>query len=168
MSRNLSNVSDIAEEKTNIPGTKSPILTIRPKDGTGIVIDGMVGNGEQPGFPLYGGLYAQDGSEMPLGTELALQFESPGDDDPQTVTHPFSNIRPYRTLSINEQTNDEQVDAVKHVIKGSEQALAEGEMPRIAVGHLDELHVVATSGKQVDWSHPDTRLSFDKSAVTEV
>lgn len=168
MSRNLSNTSDIATERENIPGVKSPILTIQPEDGRAIVIDGMVANGEDKGFPLFGTLMAQDGSEMPLDTLLAFQFESPGDDDPRTITHPYSNIRPYRTLDVDQQTSTEYVDAVKHVIKGTEQALAEGEMPQIAVGHLDHLHIVAESDKQVDWSHPDTRLYFDKSAVTEV
>jgi hypothetical protein len=168
MPANLSNTSEIAEEKTNIPGTKSPILSIQPEDGTGLIIDGMVENGEAKGFPLYGKLFAKDGSEMPLDTDLAFQFESPGDDDPTTVTYPFSNIRPYRTLDVDQQMNDEQVDAVKHVIKRSEQALAEGNMPQIAIGHLDTLHVVAESGKTVDWDHPDTRLYLDPKAVTEV
>lgn len=168
MPRELSNVSDIATEKQNTPGQKDPILTIQPKDGTGIVIQGMVETGSAKGFPLYGKFYDTNGNPLPLDTELSFRFERPGDDDPTTVTFPLSNIRPYRTLSIDEQQDAEKVDAVKHVIKGTKDALAQGEMPRIGIGHLDKLHLTALSSKQIDWGHPQTAVYFDRNAVEEV
>jgi hypothetical protein len=168
MPRELSNVSDIATEHENIAGRESAILTIQPKDGRAVVINGMVDNGESKGFPVFAKLVAQDGEPMPLETNLAWQFESPGDDDPTTVTFPLTNIRAYRTLSIEDQQNNENIDAVKHVIKGTDAALAEGTMPQIAVGHLDELSLVAESEKVIDWDHPDTRVYIGRHAVTEV
>jgi len=168
MVRELSNASGEATEHENIAGRESEILTIQPDDGTGLVIDGMVNQGSEKGVPIYGKFYAQDGNPMPLDTTLAWKFEAPGDDDATTVTFPISNIRPYRTLSISEQQNEENIDAVKHVIKGTDQALANNEMPRVAVGHLDELSLVATSEKVINWDHPDTRVYIDRNAVTEV
>lgn len=168
MVRELSNASAIATEKQNIAGRESEILVIQPEDGTGIVINGMVNQGTEKGVPVYGTFYAQDGSEMPLDTTLAWKFEAPGDDDPTTVTFPISNIRPYRTMSIKEQQNEENIDAVKHVIKGTNQALANDKMPQIGIGHLDELSLVAESSKVIDWTHPDTRVYLDRNAVTEV
>lgn len=168
MPRELSNASDVATEHENVAGRESEILTIQPDEGTGLVVDGMVAKGSEKGLPIFGKFYAQDGSEMPLDTTLAWQFEAPGDDDPTTVTFPFSNIRPYRTMSIKEQQNAENIDAVKHVLKGTDRALANDEMPQVAVGHLDELRLVAESSKVIDWSHPDTRVYLYKNAVTEV
>lgn len=168
MVRELSNASDEATEHQNVPGRESEILTIQPDDGTGLVIKGMVNKGAEKGVPIYGTFYAQDGNPMPLDTTLAWKFEAPGDDDPTTVTFPLSNIRAYRTLSIEEQQNEENIDAVKHVIKGTDAALSKNKMPRVGVGHLDELSLVATSEKTIDWSHPDTRVYIDRNAVEEV
>lgn len=168
MPRNLDNTSDIAEEKQNIAGQKSPILSIQPEDGRGLIIKGMVARGSEQGFPLYGSFVDQNGDPINPNSELSLTFEAPGDDDPTTVTHPITNLRPYESLDVDMQQDEEKVDAVKHVIKGTEQALDQGNMPKIGVGHLDWLHVNLESEDVVDWSHPDTRLSFDRNAVKDV
>ena len=81
MPRELSNASDIATEYQNVAGRESEILTFQPDDGTGLVIDGLVAKGEEVGIPIFGKLFAEDGSEMPLDTTLAWKFEAPGDDD---------------------------------------------------------------------------------------
>jgi len=168
MPRELSNASDIATEYQNVAGRESAILTFQPEDGTGLVIDGLVAKGEEVGIPIFGKLFAEDGSEMPLDTTLAWKFEAPGDDDATTITHPESNIRAYRTLSIEDQQHADNIDAVKHVLKGTQAAVEEGNTPQVAVGHLDELSLVATSGKVIDWTNPETRVYVYKNAVREV
>lgn len=165
---NLDNTSDIATEKENTAGQRDPILTVQPEDGTALVIKGMVKQGEDPGIPIFGTFYNQNGDPIDQRSTLSLRFESPGDDDATTVTHPLTNLLPYNSLDVPEQQDTEKIDRVKHVLKGSEQALAEGEMPRIAVGHLDQLHVSLESQDVIDWSHPMTKLYFARQAVEEV
>ncbi len=164
----LTNTSEVATEKENTAGQRDNILTIQPEDGTALILKGMVSQGEDPGIPIFGSFYNQNGNPIDQRSTLSLRFESPGDDDAQTVTHPLTNLLPYNSLEIPEQQDTEKVDRVKHVIKGTESALSEGTMPRIVVGHLDELHVSLESEDVIDWTHPMTKVYFARQAVEEV
>ncbi len=168
MVRQLSNADDVAEEKENTAGQKDNILTIQPDDGTALIIKGMVNQGEDPGIPVFGGLYNQDGDPIDQRSELSMRFEAPGDDDPTTITFPLTNLLPYNSLTVSEQQDEEKVDRVKHVLKGSEQALDAGKMPRVVIGHLDQLHFTLKSPDVVDWSHPESKLYVARQAVEEV
>jgi hypothetical protein len=164
----LTNTSEIAEEQQNTAGQRDNILTVQPKDGTAIILKGMVQQGEDPGIPIFGSFYNQAGDPIDQRSALSLRFESPGDDDAQTVTHPLTNLLPYNSLDIPQQQDTEKVDRVKHVIKGTENALADGEMPQVVVGHLDQLHLTLESDDVIDWSHLMTKVYFARQAVEEV
>lgn len=168
MPRDLNNTSEIATESQNIAGQRSTILTIQPKDGTGLLIKGMVQKGEEKGIPLIGSFVDQNGDPINPQSTLSLTFIAPGDDDETTVTFPMSNVRSYESLDVQEQQDADFIDAVKHVIKGTDAALNQGNMPQIGVGHLDELRVKLESPDVIDWSHPDTRLAFYRNAVEQV
>lgn len=164
----LTNTSDAATEKENDAGKREPILTVSPEEGTALVFKGMVRQGSDPGIPIFGSFYNQNGNPVDQRSELSLRYESPGDDDATTVTFPLSNLHPYNSLSISDQQDEEKIDRVKHKLKGSDRALANDEMPRLVVGHLDDLHLTLESPDVIDWSHPQTKVYFARQAVEEV
>ena len=166
MTKQLSNAHEYATEETNTTGVLSPILTISPEDGVGLEILGMIAKGKERGFPIYGQF--KDGSDdfLPEDTTFAVQYEAPGMDDARTVTHPLDHIRPYNALTLNEQQDEEKIDAVKHVLKNTDQALQEGEVPTVGIRDIDELRIVVNASSQIDWSN--SRLYIDRNAVREV
>lgn len=158
MTRQLSNISDEATQRTNTTGVMSPILEIQPDDGLAFIIDAMVSRGSEAGIPIFGGFYDSNGDPLPQDTRVALQFESPNDDDRQTVTEPYEHIRDYNTLDIKDQQNEEYIDAIKHVLKGS----------KLVVEDVDKLYVSIESSAQIDWSQAGSRLTISENAVREV
>ena len=167
MAKQLSNASDIATELTNVVDVMSPILDFQPKDGLALIIKGIVQQGEEVGIPIYADLKDVDGNPLPTGeTTVALQFKAPGDDDRTTVSHPLTNIRAYNTLSISEQQNVEHIDAVKHTLKGTQEAVDAGKMPRLGFNYRQHAYVSIKCPKQIDWTQ--SSLYIDRNAVEQV
>lgn len=169
MTKQLSNQSSrkvVATERTNITGVMSPILTFSPEDGLKAVIRGMVAAGNERGFPLFLDLNQADGSDMPEDTELAIQYEAPEMDQPQTVTHPIDHIRPWNALTLNEQQDEEYIDRTKVELKNTESSLKKGEVPQVIVRDLDDLHISINSSAEVDWSQ--SRAYVYRNAVKVV
>lgn len=157
MSRNLSNISDIATERQNTTGVMSPILEVQPQDGVTLLIENTVERGQQSrGVPIYAELKDSADNNLPQDTRMAIQFEAPTDDGPKVVSEPLENIRVYRTLSILDQQNEEYIDAIKHVLKGS----------ALQIDDVDTMYVAIKSDTQLDWAN--SRLEFESDAVTEV
>ncbi|MCU4716865.1 hypothetical protein [Halapricum hydrolyticum] len=158
MSKQLSNIASEATERTNTTGVMTPILELQPDDGLMWVIKNAVERGQQAqGIPIYADLKDGSGNDLPADTRMAIQFESPNDDDAQTVSEPKTNIRAYRTLSIQDQQNEEYIDQVKHILKGSQ----------LRVDDVDKMYISVDSSVQVDWSQ-GTRVTIAESAVKEV
>jgi len=168
MTRDLTNASAEATERQNQAGLMTPILELSPEEGLGLLIKGMVNSGEETGLPIFGRFYNQNGNLMARQTSLALQFEAPGADDRDTISFPMSNIRAYRKLSINEQQHPDHIDRVKHVLKGTDAALAEDNTPAVRFDHTESVYLAAESPDVIDWSHPDTAVFFDRNAVEDV
>ncbi|WP_336001449.1 hypothetical protein [Halorientalis halophila] len=158
MSKPLSNISDEATERTNTPGEMTPILELQPEDGLAWIIEAMVARGSQAGIPIFGGFYDSNGDPLPQDTRFAVQFETPNDDDRQTVTEVYEHIRDYLTLDLKDQQNEEYIDSVKHVLKGS----------RLVVEDVDTLYLSIESSAEIDWSQSGSRVSISEDAVTEV
>ena len=150
----------------NITDVFSPILEIQPKDGLALLIAGMVDQGEERGVPIYLDLRDANDNQLPTPTSVGLQFEQPGADDRTTVSHKLSNIRPYNSLTLNEQQNPDHIDRVKHVLKGTKQALEKGKMPRLGISDVDRAYLSIESSKVVDWSKSTAYI--DRNAVSEV
>lgn len=157
MGRNLSNISTIATEETNIPGVLDPILRIEPKDGTRLVFRPGVARGSESGIPIYAELKDSNGDDLPQDTTIALRYKAPTDDDPQTVSEPKTNIRTYQTLDLKDQQNEEYIDGVKHELKGS---------PPHVVRDVDEFFVSINSSVEIDWSK--SQINIEEKAVEEV
>ena len=155
---NISNAnSDVATEKTNVTGVLTPILEIDPEDGTTLVVKNGVERGQQSrGVPIYAILEDSNGDPLPRDTEVAIEFQGPTDDKPSVVSVPRQNIRPYNSLTIQEQQNTEYVDRVKHVLNGE----------ALVIEDVETAYVSIESSEQIDWSN--SRLQFDESAVVEV
>jgi len=152
----ISNIANEATEQTNTTGVPTSILDIQPEDGTVLVFVNGVQRGDQvQGIPIYADLRDSNDDPLPLDTEISLEFEEPSDNRPSTVSEPRDNVRPYRSLSLKEQQNEEYLDRVKHVLKG----------PALLVEDVDTLSVVIDSSKQIDWSN--SRLQFAEEAVKE-
>jgi hypothetical protein len=156
----LSNISNEATEENNTTGVMTPILTVEPEKGTALILSNSVERGEQRrGIPIFAKLKTGNNNDLPADTEMELQFERPSDDSPTTVSVPLKNIRPYRSLSIQDQQNRDYIDRVKHELKVS----ADGDL---VISDVDTLYVSINSSEQIDWSN--SRLNFDEAAVREV
>ena len=151
----ISNISEVATEQNNTTGVMTPILEVSPRDGTQLIIQSFVNRGEEAGVPIYADLEDGAGDDLPTNTEMAIQFERPADENPQTVSVSKDNIRPYNALSISEQQNTDFVDRVKHELRGA----------ALVLDDVDTMYVVIDSSAQIDWSN--SRLQFDESAVEE-
>lgn len=167
MTKQLSNFSDIATEMTNVPAADelSPILKISPEEGLALLIKGMVETGSAKGVPIYADLRDSNDDQLPTDTSIALQYKQKGSDDRQTVSHVQDHIRSYNTLDVDAQQNEENIDAVKHVLKGTEEALDEGVMPKIGVRHIDNFYISINSSTKIDWAN--SRIYVDRNAVSE-
>jgi len=165
MTKQLSNATSYAEERTNVPDVLSPILVFQPTDGLMLEIQGMVSAGTERGFPVYMDLRDSNGDPLPEDTTVKFQYKAPGMDDAKTVTHPLDHIRPWNALTLNEQQDEEYIDRLKVELKGTDNALAEGEVPAVKVRDIDELRLSINSSVQVDWGN--SRVYIDRNAVTE-
>lgn len=153
--QDLSNIHDDATERTNIPGTTSPILEISPDNGLLYEILNAAARGSEPGVPVYAKLYDSNGDLLPLGTSLRFEFEAPGDDERNKVSEVRDNIQPYNTLSISEQQDEEFIDAVKIPLLGR----------MLRVRDIDSFYVSINSSEEIDWS--TSQLFIEGSAVNE-
>jgi len=156
MTKQLSNISDEATERTNTTGTLTPILEFEPDDGLAWIIENFVKRGDETGVPVFGEFKDSNDDPLPQNTTMALEFEAPNDDKPRTVSEKKSNIRAYNSLSIQDQQNEEYIDRVKHVLKGS----------ALEVQDVDKFYISILSSEQVDWAN--SRATIDENAVTEV
>lgn len=166
MTRQLSNVSDEANEVQNTTGQFDPILEIQPDRGLALVILGMVNSGDEVGIPIYADLRDSNDDPLPVDSGLRLEFEAKSDDSRTVISHGFENILNYINRGIAEQQNEEYVDSVKHKLKNSDAALANNRIPQVEITHTDTLYVTVKSDTEVDWTN--SRIYFDRNAVREV
>jgi hypothetical protein len=149
--------SNYVTTETNTAGQRTPILEISPKDGVGVVIHNSVDVGQKrAGFPIYADLRDSAGDQISLDSEIAIGYESPTDDSIQVVSIPLSNISTYRKKTIQQQQNRENVDSVKHELKG----------PKLEVRDIDTAYLLLDSVDQID--HAQSEIYIDSDAVDEV
>ncbi|TKX86207.1 hypothetical protein EXE43_09565 [Halorubrum sp. SS5] len=153
--QDLSNISESATERTNTPGEVTPILEFSPGDGLYYEIMNRAARGSAPGIPIYAILRDSNNDPLPLDTTLRFQYEAPSDSQPSTVSEVRDNIQPFRNLSIQQQQDEEFVDAVKIELLGSV----------LRVRDIDSLYLSADSSEQIDWSN--SQLYVEGSVVDE-
>jgi hypothetical protein len=155
MGKSLSNLSSIATEKTNTTGETTPILEVDPTDGTLIRLLNMVSTGNSKGLPIFAKLKDSNDNDLPTDTKLILRVQRPTDDEPVTVSVAEDNIAPWNNLTTAEQRNEENIDAVKVVLKGR----------AVNIRDADLLTVELNSSTQIDWSNSE--LYFAREGVEE-
>lgn len=156
MSKQLSNISDEADERTNTPGVMTPIVEWQPEDGLAWVIENAVNRGTGMGIPVFGEFRDSNDDPLPQDTDMVLQFESPTDDQPYAVSEEIDSLRSYQTLDIRDQQNEEYIDAIKHILKNN----------YLGVEDNDKLFLSIRSTAEIDWAN--SRVTIFEQAVEEV
>lgn len=156
MGKSLSNLSDIATEETNTTGELTPILTVDPSDGTLIRLLNSVSTGDARGLPIIAKLKDSNDDDLPTDTKLILRVDKPTTDSPVAVSVAEENIAPWNNLTTAEQRNEENIDSVKIVLKGS----------AVNIRDADTLRFEANSSAQIDWSNSE--LYFVREGVQEL
>lgn len=161
MQRVLSNESDIATRKTNIPGELHPILSFSPEPGRALQLQNDTERGQETGIPLFAQLRDADGNDLPVDTEVAIGYLSPSRERPKVVSQVVRNIESYRILDLTQQRKKEYIDGVKINLKGYE---SEG-TPTVGAEHRDQILISIRSPKEIDWSN--SQVSIYEGAVRE-
>lgn len=155
MPKSVSNLDAEATENTNTAGVMTPILTFEPEEGTYWTLNNRVPMGAASGIPLIMDLRDSADNPLPTDTVLLLRNEKPGDSEPTAVTVEQSNISSWNNLSIKEQLNEENIDAVKVELKAN----------KVNVTHRDELTVEVNSSAVIDWANSE--FYIPREAVDE-
>ncbi|USZ73240.1 hypothetical protein [Natronosalvus halobius] len=155
MGRNINHNSDIVELHENTPGDLTPVMTIKPEEGTMIQIGNRVPQGDAPGLPIYADLRDVDGDPLPVDTTFVLTAKQPGDPRRTPVSLAEDNISTYLNKTISEQQSTDHVDATKIELRGK----------AVNVRDVDELAVEIESSVAIDWSN--SKLYFERSGVRE-
>ena len=150
----LSHLSDVAEQKENTPDVRTPILKIKPEDGTKLVFKNRLPVGSAPGLALYADLQSSSG-QLPVDTEVVLEAKEAGDNEFSTVSEVVGDISSYNNQSIQDQRSDDNVDSVKVELDGRE----------VHVRDIDTFRVSIDSSEVIDWS--SSSLYFDRRGVEE-
>lgn len=153
--RSISDQSDVATQQTNTTGELTSILDIDPTDGTLLRLLNEAARGEDTGFPIIAKLKDGADNDLPVDTELVLRAHLPGETVPIAVSQKTDHISPWISLSITQQRDIENIDAVKVELKGGV----------VNIRHVDTLDVAIDSSAQIDWTNSE--LYFVREAVDE-
>ncbi|QCC57871.1 hypothetical protein NP511_04865 [Natrinema thermotolerans] len=152
----LGDSSKYVETKTNVTDQLTPVLSINPKDGVGVLIRNAVDMGSKVGVPIYAKLRDADGNPLPANTRIALGYQAPTDESIQVVSDPKSTIASYIKNSVSDQQDDRKVDAIKHQLKGE----------KLEVRDIDEAYILVDSSEPID--HAQSEIYFEEAALAEV
>ncbi|DAC85300.1 small major capsid protein [Haloterrigena jeotgali icosahedral virus 1] len=152
----LGDSSKYVETQTNTPDQLTPVLSINPKDGVGVLFRNRVDVGDKAGIPIYGKFLDSNGNPLPADTRVAIGYQAPTDESIQVVSDPKSTIASYIKNSVSDQQDDRRVDAVKHALKGK----------GLEVRDIDEAYILVDSTEQID--HSQSEIYLEESALAEV
>jgi hypothetical protein len=144
-SKSLNYLSDEANQKTNKTGVTTPILTVEPEDGTLIRLLNQVSTGDGGGLPIFADLRDSNDNPLPTSTDMVLRVKRPTDDEPVAISVKEDNIATYNQLTISEQRNTDNIDSVKHELKGG----------AVNVRDKDTLRFEIDSSTAIDWSNSE-------------
>lgn len=156
MGRSISHLSDVATQDTNTADVLTPILSVTPDDSTFLRLHNRVQQGKAQGLPLIMDLRDGSNNQLPTDTTVILRVEKPEDDEPTAVAGAETNISPWNQMTMSEQRNSDNIDAVKVELKSR----------RINVRDSDTLTVDVNSSAQIDWTNSE--LYFVREGVDEL
>jgi hypothetical protein len=154
--KSLSYLSDIVTQEQNRTGITSPILVVDPDDGTLIRLLNDHPTADSEGLPIFADFRDGGDNPLPTDTKLILRAVRPTDDEPTAVSVAETNIAPWNNLSVAEQRNEENIDAVTIELKGD----------RINIRDKDILRVELDSAAQVDWTN--SQFYFARKSIREL
>lgn len=144
----------------------TPILGISAESGTFLRILNEVAKGDSIGMPVYIDARDSNGDPLPVNTSLRFELSPAGVNGEFVVSEVFKSIDQYRTLSLSEQRNEDNVDSVKFTLLAPESADNTGPVPHHDVRDVDTLYLSADSAVQVD--HTKSAFYFDTEAVQQM
>lgn len=145
MGKSISHLSDEATQVQNDTGVTTPILEVDPTNGTMLKLLNRISTGDAKGLAIIMKLKDSNDDLLPTDTEFILRVFRPTDDEPSPVSIKEDNISPWNGLSTSEQRNEENIDSVKHVLKGD----------AINIRDKDTLRFEINSSAQIDWSNSE-------------
>jgi len=141
----------------------SPILEVSPERGTFLQFLNAVKKGDEDGIPIYIKLRDSNGDLLPVNTEIKLELEPAGANKEMVVSETMKSTDQYRTLSISDQRDADNVDATKFILEFPDAAPQSGQAPQVDVRDIDSFYVTVDSSVQVDWTQSE--LYFESNAV---
>jgi hypothetical protein len=144
-SKGISHLSDIATQRTNAANVETPILEIQPDNGTMLSLLNMYPSGDAPGLPVIMDLRDSNGNQLSTGSSVVVTGQQPTDDKPVTVATKEDNIAAWNNLTVKEQRNEENIDAVKIELAGD----------RVNIRDKDKLFIEVESPDQIDWANSE-------------
>jgi len=152
-----------AQNAPNSP-VATPILEITPERGQFLRFLNNVATGEQSGMPIYMDLRDSNGDKLPTNSEMFLAIKPSGHETTMRVSEALKNISQYNSLTINEQRNADNIDAVKVELQKPEGLPNGGDTAeKIDVRDIDTAYLLLDSAAQVD--HSNTEIYIESNAV---
>lgn len=139
----------------------SPILEVSPERGTFLRFLNAVIKGTVQGIPIYMQLRDSNGDLLPVNTEIKLELEVAGMDKEMVVSETMKSTDQYRTLSVSEQRDTDNIDSTKFTLQYPDAAPQSGPTPKVDVRDIDALYVTIDSAVQVDWSQSVLYIDSD-------
>jgi len=144
----------------------TPILEISPAQGTFLRFLNEVAKGSEIGMPVYADLRDTNGDPLPINTTLYWAVKPAGHQDKLGVSEVLRSIDQYHTLTLTEQRNVDNIDAVKHTLQAPESVSNGGQpVPKVDVRDIDAYYLMADSSAQIDWDQ--SSLYIDSNAVQQ-
>ncbi|ADB62825.1 hypothetical protein Htur_3974 (plasmid) [Haloterrigena turkmenica DSM 5511] len=141
--------------ETNIPDQLTPVLSISPKDGVGVLIRNAVSVGDKIGLPIYGKFRDSNGNLLP---EHSSRARLPGTDRRE---------HPGRLGSEGHDRELHQEQRLRPAGRSEgrrRQAPAQGQ--KLEVRDIDEAHILVDSSEQID--HVQSEIYFEETALAEM
>jgi len=162
------NSADAVTTYQNEPSSPrpSPILEVSPERGTFLRFVNAVIKGTVQGLPIYMKLRDSNGDLLPVNTEIKLELEVAGMDKEMVVSETMKSTDQYRTLSLQEQRNVDNIDSTKFTLQYPDAAPESGPAPKVDVRDHDSFYVTIDSAVQVDWA--ESELFIDSDYVASI
>lgn len=155
------NTSDIVTAESQTVGVFDPVFRVDPNDGTLVRLMNAVATGAAPGVPIYMDLQDGGGAQLADNTELRLVLDVAGQPQNLVVSEVITNIGSWNRLTLSEQQNEDNIDAVKVELEepGSDQNVSQ-----VRFRDVDQLRLELNGPDQFDPAN--STIIIDKDAVS--
>ncbi|QIO23722.1 hypothetical protein [Haloarcula sp. JP-L23] len=161
--------ADAVTVSQNAPSSPvpTPILELNPDRGQFLRLLNRVAMGEAQGIPIYADLRDSNGDPLPVNTSLFFALKPSGHHTSMKVSEVVESIDQFTNLTISEQRNVDNIDAVKFTLQFPEtHPNKPGDATQfVDIRDIDEFFVMCDSAAQIDWSQ--SSFYIESSAVEQ-